>query len=39
VRSFNELTLVPNRWHVSIGTKVEHNAYSGFESQPSARLS
>lgn len=24
-------------WHVTVGTKAEHNAFSGFELQPSAR--
>jgi iron complex outermembrane receptor protein len=33
----DELLLVPNRWRVVLGSKIEHNAYSGFEVQPSAR--
>ena len=34
----DEIALVPDRWHVTLGTKVEHNDYTGFEFQPSARL-
>jgi iron complex outermembrane receptor protein len=33
----DEVLLVPNRWRVVLGSKIEHNAYSGFEVQPSAR--
>ena len=34
----DEIKLVPNRVHVTLGSKFEHNDYSGFEVQPSARL-
>jgi iron complex outermembrane receptor protein len=34
----DEITLAPDRWRVSFGTKVERNGYSGFEWQPSGRL-
>jgi iron complex outermembrane receptor protein len=29
---------VPTKWYFTIGTKLEHNEYTGFEIQPSARL-
>ena len=32
------ISLVPNRVAVILGTKVEHNSFSGFEIQPSARV-
>jgi len=32
------ITLVPDRLFAMIGTKLEHNGYSGFEYQPSGRL-
>ena len=32
------LTLVPEKWFLTIGSKLEHNDYTGFEFQPSARL-
>ncbi len=34
----DEVTLIPDRLHVTVGAKVEHNVYTGFEFQPSARL-
>jgi len=34
----DEITLVKNRLRLTVGSKFEHNAYIGFESQPSARL-
>ena len=34
----DEIVLSPNRWRLTLGAKVEHNDYSGFEIQPSARL-
>jgi iron complex outermembrane receptor protein len=34
----DEITLVPNRWRLALGSKFEHNDYTGFEIQPSARL-
>ena len=35
----DEITLLPDALHLSIGTKVEHNDYTGTEYQPSGRLS
>jgi iron complex outermembrane receptor protein len=32
------ITLVPDRWFVMVGSKFEHNEFTGFEAQPSARL-
>lgn len=34
----DKITLAPERWFLTVGSKFEHNAYSGFEVQPSARL-
>ena len=34
----DEITLVENRLHLTLGAKVEHNYYTGFEFQPSGRL-
>src|SRR5438552_3237702 len=34
----DEITLVKDRLHLTLGTKIEHNDYTGFEVQPSARL-
>ncbi len=34
----DELALVAERLHVTLGTKIEHNDYTGFEIQPSGRL-
>jgi len=34
----DDVTLVPDRLNFIIGTKVEHNDFTGFEIQPSARL-
>src|SRR6184192_2500411 len=34
----DEIALVPNRLQVALGTKIEHNDYTGFEIQPSGRL-
>jgi iron complex outermembrane receptor protein len=33
----DEITLVPNRVAIIIGSKVEHNDYTGFEYQPTVR--
>ncbi len=33
-----EVVLVPNRWRVTGGAKIEHNDYTGVEAQPSIRL-
>jgi iron complex outermembrane receptor protein len=34
----DEITLVEDQLHLILGTKVEHNDYTGFEIQPSGRL-
>jgi iron complex outermembrane receptor protein len=34
----DELGLIPDRVRLTLGSKFEHNAYSGFEFQPGARL-
>lgn len=34
----DEFTLVPERFSLTLGTKLEHNAYTGFEAQPTGRL-
>jgi iron complex outermembrane recepter protein len=34
----DEITLIPDRLELTLGTKLEHNDFSGFEVQPSARL-
>ena len=34
----DEIALVPDRLKLTLGTKLEHNDFSGFEVQPSARL-
>lgn len=34
----DELTLVPDRLKLYLGTQVEHNDFTGFEVQPNARL-
>jgi iron complex outermembrane recepter protein len=34
----DEITIRPHRLYVSLGTKLEHNFYNGFNVQPSARL-
>jgi iron complex outermembrane recepter protein len=34
----DEISLVPERWRVVLGTKLEHNPLTGLEVQPSARL-
>jgi iron complex outermembrane receptor protein len=33
----DEFAIVPDRWQITVGSKFEHNAYSGFEMQPTAR--
>ncbi|HUJ72383.1 MAG TPA: TonB-dependent receptor plug domain-containing protein, partial [Verrucomicrobiae bacterium] len=35
----DEITLIVERLKLTLGSKLEHNDYSGFEVQPSARLS
>jgi iron complex outermembrane receptor protein len=34
----DEITLVPERWKLTLGSKFEHNVVTGFEWQPNARL-
>lgn len=34
----DEITLRPERWTLYLGSKFEHNDFTGFEAQPSARL-
>jgi iron complex outermembrane receptor protein len=35
----DEITLIPNRFFLTAGTKLEHNYYTGFTLMPSARAS
>ena len=35
----DEIALMPNRLHLTLGAKVEHNDYTGYEVQPSGRVS
>lgn len=34
----DEIALVAERLHIAVGTKIEHNDYTGFEIQPSGRV-
>jgi iron complex outermembrane receptor protein len=34
----DDLTVLQDRFHLILGTKFDHNSYSGFELQPDARL-
>ena len=34
----DEIALAPERWSLILGSKFEHNDYTGFEYQPNARL-
>lgn len=34
----DEIALVPDRWRLTLGGRVEHNDYSGVEFQPNARI-
>ncbi len=34
----DDITLVPKRWRLTLGSRFEHNAFSGFEVQPNLRL-
>ncbi len=34
----DEIALVKERLHLTVGTKIEHNDYTGFEFQPNVRL-
>jgi iron complex outermembrane receptor protein len=33
-----DIVVVPDRFRITLGTKLEHNDYSGFEVEPSSRL-
>lgn len=35
----DEITILPDRVYLSLGTKLEHNDYTGFGLEPSARIS
>jgi iron complex outermembrane recepter protein len=35
----DQIALLPNRLYLTVGTKLEHNDYTGFELMPSARAS
>lgn len=34
----DEITLVPERWRLTLGSRFEHNGFTGFEVQPNIRL-
>jgi len=34
----DKIALVPDEWYLTLGSKFEHNFYTGFEYQPSGRL-
>jgi len=34
----DEITLQPDRWRLTLGARLEHNDYTGFEFQPNAHL-
>ncbi len=34
----DEITLVPKRWRLTLGSRFEHNDFTGFEVQPNLRL-
>lgn len=34
----DEITLLPEKWFLTLGSKFEHNDFTGFEIQPSVRL-
>jgi len=34
----DKIALVPDRWFLTLGSKVEHNEFTGFEIEPNARL-
>jgi iron complex outermembrane recepter protein len=35
----DEITVIPERLRLTLGTKIEHNSYTDYEHQPSGRLS
>ena len=34
----DDIALSPDQWHLIIGSKIEHNEYTGFEFEPSGRI-
>ena len=34
----DDIALVPDRWHLIAGSKIEHNDYTAFEFEPSGRI-
>lgn len=34
----DKITLSPDKWYLTLGSKFEHNDYTGFEAQPNVRL-
>lgn len=34
----DKITLAPDKWFLTLGSKFEHNEYSGYETQPNVRL-
>ncbi|MCB1768094.1 MAG: TonB-dependent receptor, partial [Candidatus Competibacteraceae bacterium] len=34
----DDITLVPDHWRLTLGSRFDHNDYTGFEVQPNARL-
>lgn len=34
----DQIELVPDRFHLTVGSKIEHNDYTGFEVQPSVKM-
>jgi iron complex outermembrane receptor protein len=34
----DDIALVPNRWRLTLGSRFEHNDFTGFEMQPNIRL-
>ena len=34
----DDITLVPERWRLTLGARLEHNDFTGFEVQPNVRL-
>ncbi|MCB1918903.1 MAG: TonB-dependent receptor [Candidatus Competibacteraceae bacterium] len=34
----DDITLVPGRWRLTLGSRFDHNDYTGFEVQPNVRL-
>ncbi len=34
----DDIALSPDQWHLIVGSKVEHNEYTGFEFEPSGRI-